>query len=45
MPIISNPGNPSGHTRFGAELEELVAMAEQPKCGILLDEAYGPIGY
>ncbi|MEZ6194528.1 MAG: pyridoxal phosphate-dependent aminotransferase [Planctomycetota bacterium] len=40
MPIISNPGNPTGHTRAGAELEELMAMAEQPKNGILLDEAY-----
>ena len=40
MPIISNPGNPTGHTRAGAELEELIAMAEQPKSGILLDEAY-----
>ncbi|MFK7739876.1 MAG: pyridoxal phosphate-dependent aminotransferase [Planctomycetota bacterium] len=40
LPIISNPGNPTGHTRAGAELEELVAMAEQPNCGILLDEAY-----
>jgi len=40
MPIISNPGNPTGHTRHGAELEELMAMAEQPGNGILLDEAY-----
>ncbi|MEO0479778.1 MAG: pyridoxal phosphate-dependent aminotransferase [Planctomycetota bacterium] len=40
LPIISNPGNPTGHTRAGAELEELIAMAEQPKSGILLDEAY-----
>jgi len=40
LPIISNPGNPTGHTRSGDELEELIAMAEQPKCGILLDEAY-----
>ena len=40
LPIISNPGNPTGHTRSDAELEELIAMAEQPKCGILLDEAY-----
>jgi len=40
LPIISNPGNPTGHTRFGAELEELISMAEQPKNGILLDEAY-----
>ena len=40
MPIISNPGNPTGHTRAGAELEELIEMAEQPGNGILLDEAY-----
>ena len=40
LPIISNPGNPTGHTRAGVELEELVAMAEQSKNGILLDEAY-----
>jgi aspartate/methionine/tyrosine aminotransferase len=40
MPIISNPGNPTGHARSGAELEELIQMAEQPKNGILLDEAY-----
>lgn len=40
LPVISNPGNPTGHTRAGAELEELMAMAEEPKNGILLDEAY-----
>jgi len=40
MPIISNPGNPTGHARAGAELKELMAMAEQQKNGILLDEAY-----
>ena len=40
MPIISNPQNPSGQTRYGDELKELIQMAEQPKCGILLDEAY-----
>lgn len=40
MPIISNPHNPSGQTRSGEELKELIQMAEQPKCGILLDEAY-----
>ncbi len=40
LPIISNPGNPTGHTRAGAELEELIGMAEQPGNGILLDEAY-----
>jgi len=40
MPVISNPGNPTGHTRHGEELKELIAMAEQEKNGILLDEAY-----
>lgn len=40
LPVISNPGNPTGHTRCGKELEELIGMAEQEKNGILLDEAY-----
>lgn len=40
MPVISNPQNPSGQTRCGDELKELIQMAEQPNCGILLDEAY-----
>lgn len=40
LPVISNPGNPTGHTRADAELEELIALAEQPGNGILLDEAY-----
>lgn len=40
MPVISNPSNPTGHTRAGEELAELMEMAEQPKNGILLDEAY-----
>lgn len=40
LPVISNPGNPTGHTRSGAELAELMALAEQPGNGILLDEAY-----
>jgi len=40
LPIISNPGNPTGHTRVDDELEELIAMAEEPKSGVLLDEAY-----
>ena len=40
MPIISNPQNPSGQTRWGDELEHLIGLAEQPKNGILLDEAY-----
>jgi|TARA_B110000091_G_scaffold159875_1_gene170351 DNA-binding transcriptional MocR family regulator len=40
MPIISNPQNPSGQTRWGEELRELIELAEQPRNGILLDEAY-----
>ena len=40
MPIISNPQNPSGQTRWGEELKELIQLAEQSKNGILLDEAY-----
>jgi len=40
MPIISNPQNPSGQTRWGEELRELIQLAEQPGNGILLDEAY-----
>jgi 2-aminoadipate transaminase len=40
FPIISNPGNPTGHTRCGTELEELIGLAEQSTNGILLDEAY-----
>ncbi len=40
MPIISNPQNPSGQTRWGDELRDLIRLAEQPGNGILLDEAY-----
>ena len=40
MPIISNPQNPSGQTRWGDELRELIQIAEEPGNGILLDEAY-----
>ena len=40
FPIISNPGNPTGHARYGQELKELLIMAEKEKNGILLDEAY-----
>merc|ERR1719443_1915505 len=29
MPVISNPQNPTGQCRHGAELEELIGMAEQ----------------
>ncbi|MBJ29479.1 MAG: hypothetical protein CMB61_05440 [Euryarchaeota archaeon] len=40
MPVISNPQNPSGQTRSGEELRELIEMAETVGNGILLDEAY-----
>ncbi len=40
FPVLSNPSNPTGHARAGNELKELMAMAEQSKNGILLDEAY-----
>ena len=40
MPIISNPSNPTGHTRSSGELKELMEMAEKTNNGILLDEAY-----
>ena len=40
MPIISNPQNPSGQTRWGDELRDLIRLAESSKNGILLDEAY-----
>ncbi len=40
FPVISNPSNPTGHARAGDELEELMKMAEGPRNGILLDEAY-----
>jgi len=40
LPVISNPGNPTGIARAGKELEDLISLAEQPKNGILLDEAY-----
>jgi len=40
MPIISNPQNPSGQTRWGDELRDLIRLAEGSKNGILLDEAY-----
>ena len=40
MPVISNPQNPSGQTRSGEELRELIQMSEMPMNGILLDEAY-----
>jgi aspartate/methionine/tyrosine aminotransferase len=39
FPVISNPSNPTGHTRWGEELKGLMELAEQEKNGILLDEA------
>merc|ERR1712100_742103 len=38
--VMSNPQNPTGQTRYGDELKEFIELAEQPKNGILLDEAY-----
>jgi len=40
MPLMSNPCNPSGITRGGANLAEFVAMAEGEGMGALIDEAY-----
>nr|XP_061806006.1 LL-diaminopimelate aminotransferase-like [Nerophis lumbriciformis] len=40
FPVISNPGNPTGHARAGAELKDLMQRAETSQNGILLDEAY-----
>lgn len=40
MPIISNPQNPSGQTRYGQELQDLMEIAQLEGNGILLDEAY-----
>ena len=40
MPVISNPQNPSGQTRHGQELKELIEIAEMEGNGLLLDEAY-----
>lgn len=40
LSVISNPQNPSGQTRSGEELRELIKFAEEPNNGILLDEAY-----
>ena len=40
MMLLSNPCNPTGITRTGADLEALVAAASTPSCGLLIDEAY-----
>lgn len=38
--LISNPCNPTGVTRDGADLEKLVTAARTGRCGLLIDEAY-----
>ena len=38
--LLSNPCNPTGITRSGADLDALVAAASTPSCGLLIDEAY-----
>ncbi|MBK5255971.1 MAG: pyridoxal phosphate-dependent aminotransferase [Vicinamibacteria bacterium] len=38
--LMSNPCNPTGVTRRGADLEQLVRAASSDKTGLLIDEAY-----
>ena len=38
--LMSNPCNPTGVTRQGAELRELVRAAASDRSGLLIDEAY-----
>jgi aspartate/methionine/tyrosine aminotransferase len=38
--LLSNPCNPTGHTRNGDELKELVDSAAYGETGLLVDEAY-----
>lgn len=38
--LLSNPCNPTGITRTGAEIDTLVAAASTTHCGLLIDEAY-----
>jgi len=40
MMMLSNPCNPTGITRTGADIDALVAAASSPDCGLLIDEAY-----
>ena len=40
LAFISNPNNPTGITRYGDELKELIKMGSQPNNGLLMDEAY-----
>jgi len=38
--LLSNPCNPTGVTRSGEELQQLVAAAKDADTGVLVDEAY-----
>eukprot|EP00339_Tiarina_fusa_P016977 CAMPEP_0117016838 /NCGR_PEP_ID=MMETSP0472-20121206/13237_1 /TAXON_ID=693140 ORGANISM="Tiarina fusus, Strain LIS" /NCGR_SAMPLE_ID=MMETSP0472 /ASSEMBLY_ACC=CAM_ASM_000603 /LENGTH=58 /DNA_ID=CAMNT_0004721045 /DNA_START=35 /DNA_END=211 /DNA_ORIENTATION=+ len=40
MAMFSNPSNPTGHTKFGDELEDFVKRASSTGKGALIDEAY-----
>jgi len=40
LALLSNPCNPTGHTRSGAELKDLVTHASFGGSGLLVDEAY-----
>jgi aspartate/methionine/tyrosine aminotransferase len=40
MAVVSNPTNPTGVTKTGSELHDLVRRASQANCGLLIDEAY-----
>jgi aminotransferase len=40
MCIFSNPCNPTGITKVGADLKDFVDRASQPEHGALIDEAY-----
>ena len=40
MCIFSNPCNPTGITKVGADLDDFVQRASQPGHGALIDEAY-----
>jgi aspartate/methionine/tyrosine aminotransferase len=40
LTLMSNPCNPTGVTRHGRELEQLVQAAQADNAGLLIDEAY-----
>ena len=40
LALFSNPGNPTGQTKKGEELNDFVKRASKPGCGALIDEAY-----